>query len=878
MRPERWVEVQRVFHEALERPEPERGAFLAALPDEELRHEVAELLAAHAGADDFLDTPVARLPDAGRTVLSGLAAGSPGERAAEPGDAPLPEIDAYEVVRPLGEGGMGEVFLCRQRTEDFTRLVAVKVVKRGMDTDEVLRRFALERRILASLVHPNIAQLHDAGATADGRPYFVMEYVEGERIDVWADREGLGVEARLGLFRAVCDAVQYAHRKLIVHRDLKPGNVLVSVDGVVKLVDFGIGRILSPDDAGDAEASRTRTRARRLTPDYAAPEQLRGEPASTVSDVYALGVLLFQLLTGLTPWPRATTSDEALARTRTATAPPRPSAVLEGRSAEDGHERTRRARRLRGDLDTIVMKAMHPDPDRRYGSAAALAEDLERHLAGRPVTARPDSLGYRAHKFVRRNTGAVAAAAAIVLGLAAVSVTSTVQSRRVARERDKAREVQSFLLETFGASTAEGAGGDATTVRELLDAQSATVRSTYADDAELRAEMLGVLADAYHRLGLFADAEPLAREALAERRAMEPGDHEDVAAALDLLGWIRHRRGDGEEAVTLLTESVDMWRRLGEGHADGLARALNDLGSVHDQMGRTDAAEPLLREALAIRERGGRTDRAVAVTSSNLAALVYRQGRYAAADSLGQAALEALRATVGPDHRRTFVAQSNLATFRWVAGDLDGAAELYEDLLARQREVDGGRNARTASSMVTYASLLRARGEPAAAEAMLREALAVQEEVLEPTHPDIGNSTRILGVLLQQAGHAEEGLPYLYRSLDVYRSAYGDRHRLVGESLIAVARSLDLLGDRTGARRAFTEGIDVLAEAVGEGHPRTLESRLMLAEAHRDAGDVAAADVELTRVERELGEGTPEAIAARAARLRGALGGEGRTP
>ncbi len=881
MRAERWAEVQRLFHEALAHPDSDRPAFLAGVDDEELRREVLELLAAHTGPDSFLDTPVARLPDTDAALLDEPDARSLAESDSEAGstrEPPLPVAGAYEVVRPLGEGGMGEVFLGRQRTEDFTRDVAIKVVKRGMDTDEVLRRFALERRILASLVHPNIAQLHDAGATADGRPYFVMEYVAGERIDAWADRTDLDTEARVRLFRAVCHAVQYAHRKLIVHRDIKPGNVLVSDEGVVKLVDFGIGRVLSPEEDGDATAPATRTQARRLTPDYASPEQLRGEPASTVSDVYALGVLLFRLLTGCTPWPPATTSDEALSRSRTATAAPRPSAVLEASPIEDGSDgdradRARRVRRLRGDLDNIVMKAMHPEPDRRYGSAAALAEDLDRHLAGRPVAARGDSFGYRAGKFVRRNPSAVVAAAAVVFGLGAVSVTSTIQSRRVARERDKAREVRSFLLETFGASSAEGSSGDATTVRELLDAQVATVRSTYADDAELRVEMLGVLADAYHRLGLFADAEPLAREALAERRVLAMGDDRDVAAALDLLGWIRHRRGDPEEAVSLLTASVDMWRRLGDDHVDGLAHALNDLGSVYDQLGRADTAESLLREALAIRERDGRTDRGVAVTSSNLAALLYGQGRYEAADSLGQAAFETLRATVGPDHWRTFVAQSNLAIVRWVAGDHDGAAALYEDLLARQRGVDGGRNARTASSMATYANLLRARGEPEAAEAMLREALEVQEEVLEPFHPDIGNTTRILGILLQRSGRAEESLSHLDRSLQINRRAYGDQHRRVGESLLALARSRETLGDRVGALEAYAGAVDVFYGTFGDGHPRTLESRLALADARRAAGDVAAAERVLALVETHLGEGTPAEIVDRAKRLRARISG-----
>lgn len=307
---------------------------------------------------------------------------------------------------------MGDVLLARQETSAFVRKVAIKIVKRGMDTDEVLRRFTLERRILASLVHTNIAQLYDAGATDDGRPYFVMEYVDGRRIDDWVEAEALSTHERLRLFRSICHAVQYAHQNLVVHRDIKPGNVLVSSEGTPKLVDFGIGKILSPtNELGDTP---TRTRQAVLTPDYAAPEQLRGEPVTTATDVYALGALLYELLTGERPWSDKKTGNAERTRRMSERPPRRPSDAAAQSERLDMAERSKRMRELRDDLDDIVPKAMRNEPERRYRTAAALADAIDRHLEGLPVEARGDSRLYRAGKFLRRNAGMVTAAAAFL--------------------------------------------------------------------------------------------------------------------------------------------------------------------------------------------------------------------------------------------------------------------------------------------------------------------------------------------------------------------------------------------------------------------------------------------------------------------------------
>ncbi len=827
MEADRWKTVQRLFHEALDVSKEDREAFLAdnCGDDAELRAEVDSLLEAHFDDDEFLEKSAVETMPIGEAAP---AADPAGER-----------IGDYEIVERIGVGGMGDVLLAKQQTAEFSRNVAIKIVKRGMDTEQVLRRFALERQILATLQHPNIAQLYDAGATGDGRPYFVMEYVDGERIDDWIKTKKLSTTERLKLFHAVCQAVQYAHQNLVLHRDIKPGNVLLSKEGVPKLVDFGIGKLLSDEET---DSKITRTRHAVMTPDYAAPEQLRGEAVTTATDIYALGALLFEILTGERPWGDEPISDAERARRLTEQLPTRPSLTAARSTKLDASQRNRLAKELRGELDDIVLQAMRAEPDRRYRTAAALAEDVDRYLKGLPVEARGDSRLYLASKFVRRNAWMVAAAAIFVGGLIAVTATTIVQSERVARERDKAQEVQRFLLESFGASTADGTSADAVSVRAVLDGQAAVIDQAYGDDPELKAEMLFVLGDAYDRLGLFDDAAALAERSLSERQLLYSGDHPDVASSLNLLGWTRHRQGESNAGAELLEESVAMWRALDSEDTSSFARALNDLGVVYDQLERSEEAETLFHESLEVRTRDGSpTGPGIAVTSNNLSVLYYRRGDYDRASEFGELALESLRETVGPDHERTFVAQSNLSTFRWVAGDLDGAAELLEDLLEKQTRLEGGRNARTANSMYTYASLLRVQNRMSEAEQLLRDALEIQEEVLDPDHRAIGNTARLLGIVLQRLERNAEAIPFLERALDVNRRAYGEEHRQVAEALAALSASYVALDQYEVAEPLSRNAASVFASTAGPDHPWTIEE-----------------NVRLGRVLLELGE-TPEA-------------------
>jgi serine/threonine-protein kinase len=706
-----------------------------------------------------------------------------------------------------------------------------------MDSDEVLRRFHQERRILARLNHPNIAHLIDGGATDDGRPYFVMEYVEGEPIDAHCDRLALLIPRRLELVEAVCSALQHAHGHLVVHRDLKPSNILVTADGTPKLLDFGIGKILDPglDDGG-----RTRSEVRVLTPEYASPEQVRGEPVTTATDVHGLGVLLYRLLSGRHPFATPGRSPEDVERAVCDEEPPRPSRVVVPAAR----------RRLAGDLDVIILKALRKEPARRYPSPGALADDLRRHREGLPVAARPDTAGYRAAKFLRRNAWPVTAVVVLMLALAGLSGVTLLHSRQVARERDAAVEVRNFLLESFGA---RGADRDApVTARELLDQQAATLEFAYGDRPALQAEMLQVVAEGYERLGLYQEAERRAREALALRVASPSGNPADLAWSLEVLGWIRVRQEDRAEAESLLTHAVGLFRDAGLSGRRGLARALNDLGVLRQEAGDLNGAETALAEALDIRTRyfPGET-RGIGVTGNNLAALHYRRGNYRDAVERGEVALAALRQAVGPDHQRAIIAQSNLVTFRMLLGDLARAETDLRDLLERQARIQGRDHLVTTRVMVLLANALHRQGKAAEAEPLLLEALAAQERTLGPTHGQVGVTLRTLSQVTATLGAFDRAIRHATRAVAVTRGAYGPFHVETAEALGALGMARERGGDPAGAEPNFREAVAVLDSVAGRRHPRTAQERYNLGRNLTMANRYAEA-LEVLRVAHEM--------------------------
>ena len=559
MTPERWAQIRQVFDGALERPEVDRAAYLRVVcaRDDELRREVESLLSSHNAAGDFLDKPAANLSGITQTLTT--------SSMEVPEYPPGHRVGPYQLQKCIGRGGMGSVWLAARFDNEFKKQVAIKLVKRGMDTQEILRRFRLERQVLAGLTHPNIAALIDGGSTPDGLPYLVMEYVEGVRIDRYCESHKSTITERLKLFRQVCAAVQYAHGNLVVHRDLKAGNILVTADGVPKLLDFGIAKLMRTE-FDTLVAAETRPELRPMTLDYASPEQVRGEPITTATDVYSLGVLLYTLLTGRSPYGAAARSDHALRVAICEKEPPKPSAVVltdeqavipqATRKIDLTEEETRdKARRrlkkkLAGDLDMIVMMALRKEPQRRYGSVEQFSEDVRRYLEGRPVIARSDTFGYRTAKFVRRNLLAVAAAAIFAAILAGLTI---------AEQRSAAR--------SFRAAAAAEARVKALEAESLR--QQIELSNSYYALAESQSP---------------AEAVQTYRTALASFRAFErthPGDQ--MASAFIAHTAIKVAERAPEEALTLFTEAGSRLEPLARVHPADYYAALAGLGRAQFQ-------------------------------------------------------------------------------------------------------------------------------------------------------------------------------------------------------------------------------------------------------------------------------------------------------
>ncbi len=837
MTTDRWLRIEALHARALELPAAERMQFLAREcgDDVALVDEVSSLLGEQDREPGLLDSARPWLaPDDG-----------------DPRGDDLATIGPYRVIRLLGRGGMGRVYLAERRAHDVTQRVAIKLMRRGLDTEDVVSRFRTERQILARLNHPNIAHLLDVGVTADGQPYIVMDYVDGLPILEFSERARLTLEQRLRLFQTVCAAVHYAHRNLIVHRDLKPRNILVTADGVPELLDFGIAKILQPDTS-DPGAQLTRTEVRLLTPEYAAPEQIRGDPITTACDVYALGLLLYELLTGVHAYGPHIPGRAALEQLVLDVDPPPPSAAAVLRDARpDGaaaHDvvPSRLARVLKGDLDTIVLKALRKEPEERYPSALALAEDIQRYLGGRPVLARPATARYRARKFVARNRVAVAVAATLLIVLTGFLTTALYQaarireesarvaqeSARVARERDKALEVRSFLLETFGATGPDQPTGDTVTVRQLLDRRTATLAEAYPNDPEMRAEMTYVLAEGYEKLGLLEQAEHHARDALEARRQLFGSAHPDVVASLNLLGWILRERGALDEGESLLREAVAVARDVFPPQGDPrLARALNDLGVIRDARGAYAEAAELYRESIDMRRRLlGEEHIGVAIASSNLSAALYNLRDLDGAAIAGEGALDLFRRVLGPDHQRTTIVESNLASIQMMRGDFEAATRVYRDILERRRRQFGARHASVAVSSTMLANAVMTLGQYDEAERLLIESAATQREVSGVRREDLALTLRVLGITRTRLGRYETALSDFTEALGILRALFGEAHDEIAYLLGQRAATREQLGQLDAAERDFRDAARVAEQALGATDRRTMGRRVTLAE------------------------------------------------
>ena len=688
-----WRRVFAVADRALELPAEAREAFVAqCCRDDPALGAGLRALLASADRRSPLDIPAAL-----------LAAPLVAELSLEPGSAQVSRVGPYRVLQEIGRGGMGAVYLAERDDDQFRKRVAVKLLPPWSAADDHrVRRFVEERQILAALEHPDIARLLDGGLTDAGLPWFAMEYVEGARIDQYCDARSLTIEQRLVLFRRVCAAVAHAHRNLIVHRDLKPANILVDGNGGVKLLDFGIAKLLG----GGADADLTRTDDRVMTPLYASPEQVRGAPVSTASDVYALGVLLHELLTGRDPYRLPSREPYEVAHAILEREPERPSVSVARSEAGYDVESVARARgttpaRLRrqveGDLDMIVLTALDKDPVRRYPSVEQLAADVQRHVTGMPIAARADSRVYRTRKFVRRNRAGVAVAAAFALVVVSFAVITGVQAvriraeaARVASERAAAQSTLDYVSATFQSAVPSPRENRGVGAREYLDTAAAAIESALPGQPAARAKLMLEIGRAYHRLGVVDRAQHFLEASLALQRALRPTSYPDVVATLNALGDVLLDRRDAVGADRAFNEAISLGRRfLGETHGD-VARALNGLAAVRRRQGRTAEAEALAREALAIdRRRPGDTRADIAQSLRRVAQALADRGADAEAQALYRQALSLMRQVLPEEHPDIAGTVFDLAAAFEQSGDTAHADSLfryarglYEGLLA----------------------------------------------------------------------------------------------------------------------------------------------------------------------------------------------------
>jgi serine/threonine-protein kinase len=811
-------QIEALFERALDLEASRRSAWLANAchGDESLVHEVVALLAAHERAAGLLEA------DAVRAAAAVAKANRVSTRE---------RIGPYRLDGVIAEGGMGVVYRAERSDGQFSRRVAIKLIRSSPDLSELHRRFEVERQILASLDHPNIASLLDGGMTDDGLPYLVMEYVDGSPIDQYCAQNRLGVDDILELFRTVARAVQHAHRNLVVHRDLKPSNVFVTSDGVVKLLDFGIAKILDPSLFGQS-AEITRTGLRLMTPAYASPEQLTGGTITTATDVYGLGVVLYQLLTGSLPFDLDGCTPGECERVILNDEPRRPSSQVMQLSAAspDGPvtvappDRLQRRlhRRLRGDLDRIVLMALRKEPERRFASAGDFADDIDRHLTGKPVRARTNSATYRARKFMYRHRWGVAAAVLVAVSLIGGTLATAWQARRASRqaaiasdERDratteaaKAARVAGLMLDLFRLSDPSQTLGDTVTAREVLDRGTERIEHEFSDQPEVQAELLLDVARVYANLGLLSRAETLIRRSLQLREDLFGRQSLETSESFGQLGRVLAVQGRREEAIAAYRAAVTI-RGAVLDHPDTLlAHYQASLGWEVRAEGSHDEAAELFRRALDVQIVAlGEESPQVAATMLGLASAYHDRGSFEQAEQLFQQALERLPTGRATPHPLAATALLNIGMLRRLREQYLAAEPMIESALKMRTALYDPDHHMVIEAMKEWGQLLYYLGRYGAADRVLRDALARADRVLGPEHDHTITIREALAITLTLAGRYEEALA-IHDSSRIVKQAHSSETSLLA-TILRSGRPLLELGRLREADARFREGLSM---------------------------------------------------------------------
>ena len=792
-------EAASVFDELVEAPLLEAARRLddLAARDPELAAIVRELLKADADAGFFLEEGVAGYSVRFSEEPSGSLEGQ--------------VLGPYVLVSLLGRGGMGEVWVAERRDGQFEQRVALKLLKPGNDSEGIRRRFLQERQVLARLEHPNIARLLDGGETSDGRPYFVMELVEGEPITKFCLERKASLEERLHLVATCAEATAAAHRRLVVHRDIKPSNVLVNAEGRVKLLDFGIAKLLSDDGDG---TQWTRAEERVLTPTYAAPEQILGELVTTATDVYALGAVLYELLTGAPPHDRTGSSAAKLASQVEHETLEKPSRAVVVSGTSDSRHARLLAKRLEGDVDAIVQKALRREPERRYAGAAEMAEDLRRHLAGQRVEARPDTFSYRAGKFVRRHRAGVAAAALVVLALVGGLTAALWQARIAQANARRAERVQDFLIKIFEGADPQQSRGEKVTALQLLTAGQRRIETELRSEPEIQAALYDALAQIQRSLGALPEAKGLAERALGERRRLFGADDPRSIQSLVTVAEVRASLADDKGAEQPLRIAIPKLVAAFGADGDQTIRAREALADVLVNQGLNDEALALANELLASRRRRFGVDSPEAATSLSLVGTIQESmSRYDDAEKSCRQAIAILDKTVGVDDPRASNVHAELAELLSYRGRRAEAEKEFAITLAAQRKTLGSEHPHVASTLIDLGFLYLNERRFPEADAAFAESLRIYRALGDD---DAASALRVWALSLMAQEKYAEARQRLDECLAICRTRFGAKNQVTLTALGNLGEVQLRTGELAEAETTLREAITGLEEMFGE--------------------------------------------------------------
>lgn len=803
-----WEELSDLYGLTLQLPKDEQINFIQKnCSDEKMKLELLSLLEADDSSAEYFDSLTDSLINPAFDELSDLP-------------PKTGNVNNYQLIQKIGRGGMGSVYLAERNDDAFENKVAVKILRRGMDTDDILDRFDAERQILAQLNHPNITHLIDGGVTCDNRPYFVMEYVEGQPITQYCDERKLNINQRFSLFFQICNALSYAHQNLVIHRDLKPGNILVTKQGFVKLLDFGIAKLL--DEKSSFPQIATRTGIRLMTPEFASPEQVRGTPMNTASDIYQLGLVLYKLLSGCDAFTFKNNSlieTEQVILEKAPTKPSQKLAVLgqdelEKISDNRSISPNKLVQTLKGDIDTILLNALQKEPGQRYQSVIEFKEDIQRYLEGLPIKSRRHSLAYRSVKYIKRNRMPVATAAVFLLMLVSFfifyNISITEQRNHAQNEALKAAQVTSFLMDLFEANDPTQYQGQELTAWELLEQGEERIQ-LLEGQPEVQAQMFEVTGQIYRKIGQYDRADELLTHSLEIRRELFGNDHSETISIYNELGLLYSDLGNFGKADSLLRLALNLQTGKTAPEAGTLSKTQFNLAYILRRIGNYDEAEELYRRSYEIRNRAfGQNHQSTIASLSSLGVTLLNKGDYPESEKIFRDVLEIRRDLLQPVHPDLAMSINNLGATLLTIGQFTEAETLFRESLQMRKQLLGDMHPKVALTMNNLGISLMERGQYVNAYDYILEALEIRKAVLGEDNVNTAISKFSLGELYLHTGRSSDANIILKEAHQVFRERLSDDHSFTARSKMAIGTSYLALGEEVKAEEHLRTGFSNL--------------------------------------------------------------------